>query len=333
MAEHTPLAAPRLSALQAAWLHEIGLDRNLLARFQPVRGAGAAASGAGRAAAVSASAPVSKPAAASGSAPGKRPPAPAVEPASPETRGGPLTAKGGFVGAAALLRGAPIQAPARNEAPRDWTALQASVAACQACDLGQSRSRAVFGAGAEQAAQWMVIGEAPGDHDDRTGLPFQGTAGTLLNAMLAAAGVPPDSQVYFTNLVKCRPLGNRTPRPAEVESCLPYLRRQIALLEPRRILALGRLAAQALLDSDGDLEQLRGVVHEFRCETGRRIPLVATYHPASLLSRPQYKAGAWRDLNLARAAGAVSESPDHAPAGRSDRPATDRRDDSGSSSV
>src|SRR3546814_8254779 len=146
----------------------------------------------------------------------------------------------------------------------------------------------------------MIIGEAPGDFDDRAGLPFQGKAGVLLQAMLASIVLEADASVFMTNLVKCRPLGNRTPRPDEIAACKPYLQRQIALLKPQRILALGRLAAQAVLEVDAELDALRGQVHQVRSESGQEIPLVATHHPAALLMRPQHKADAWRDLNLAR---------------------------------
>ncbi|HEY9572652.1 MAG TPA: uracil-DNA glycosylase, partial [Pusillimonas sp.] len=162
------------------------------------------------------------------------------------------------------------------------------------------RSQTVFGSGASHAPQWMLIGEAPGDFDDRAGLPFQGKAGVLLQAMLASIGLEADASVFMTNLVKCRPLGNRTPRPDEIAACKPYLQRQIALLKPQRILALGRLAAQAVLEVDAELDALRGQVHQVRSESGQEIPLVATHHPAALLMRPQHKADAWRDLNLAR---------------------------------
>lgn len=187
------------------------------------------------------------------------------------------------------------------EVAREWGALQAQVAACEACGLCAKRRQAVFGAGAVQAPRWLVVGEAPGEQDDRHGEPFQGRAGTLLQAMLRAAGVVPDQPVYYTNIVKCRPVGNRTPEPEEIQACLPYLRRQIALLAPAGIVALGRLAAQALLETEADFESLRGQVHRLRKEDGGEVPLVVTYHPALLLSRPQHKGGAWRDLNLLRA--------------------------------
>jgi DNA polymerase len=184
--------------------------------------------------------------------------------------------------------------------PSTWEALQAHVATCDACALHASRGQAVFGTGATQRPAWMIIGEAPGNQDDRVGLPFQGRAGSLLQAMLASVGVLPDTPVFYTNIVKCRPLGNRPPEAEEIAACMPFLRRQIDVLQPQRILTLGRLAAQALLGVDADLEALRQKVHHFRDESGRLVPLVATYHPASLLLRAHHKADAWADLNLAR---------------------------------
>lgn len=192
-------------------------------------------------------------------------------------------------------------------APTDWAELEARIQACEACELHGGRHRAVAGSGAVQAVDWLVVGEAPGERDDRLGQPFQGKAGELLHAMLAAAGIDPEHAVFYTNLVKCRPRSNRLPTPDEIASCLPHLHSQIALLRPKGILALGRLAAQALL-GEGDsniaaFEALRGQVHQFQGHGGTPIPLVVTYHPASLLSRPRHKAASWRDLNVARTVG------------------------------
>lgn len=184
--------------------------------------------------------------------------------------------------------------------PPELSALRDEVAACEACPLYLGRTQTVFGSGAVDAVQWMVIGEAPGGHDDRVGLPFQGRAGELLHAMLRAVGIGPDASVFYTNLVKCQPRGSRNPTPEEIAACRPYLLRQITLLKPHRILALGHLAAQSLLQNPLDLEQLRGQVHWLDVDGATRIPVVATYHPAWLLLRGQAKADAWRDLNLAR---------------------------------
>lgn len=208
------------------------------------------------------------------------------------------------------LPGAPGRAPARHAealtappqregtvAGMGWDALEAAVAACTRCPLHAGRIRTVFGVGNRQA-DWLIIGEAPGAEEDRKGEPFVGRAGKLLDAMLAAIGQS-RAEVYIANVVKCRPPENRDPRPEEAASCAPYLDRQIALLAPRVILAVGRVAAQRLLGSDTPVGKLRGRVHRYGT-TG--IPLVVTWHPAYLLRRPDAKSDAWRDLVLASSA-------------------------------
>jgi uracil-DNA glycosylase len=175
-----------------------------------------------------------------------------------------------------------------------WEALEARVSGCVRCPLHAGRTRTVFGVGNRQA-DWLIIGEAPGAEEDRRGEPFVGRAGKLLDAMLAALGYARD-QVYIANVVKCRPPENRDPRPEEAASCAPYLDRQIELLTPQVILAVGRVAAQRLLGSDSPVGRLRGRMHRYG-PTG--IPLVVTWHPAYLLRRPEAKADAWRDLVLA----------------------------------
>ncbi|MFW7340047.1 uracil-DNA glycosylase [Pollutimonas sp. H1-120] len=285
--------APALSTLQVAWLQEIGLDKHMLARYAADSEPFASGSAAGGVPDKTARAPagmVSLPMRTEAAAPAK------AKSAAPMVRAGDALA--GRVPVRASEASAP--AAAAEPVPADWEALKAHIAECRACELHAGRSQTVFGSGAASSPEWMIVGEAPGDFDDRAGLPFQGKAGALLGAMLASIGLRPDSPVFFTNLIKCRPLGNRTPRPEEIAACRPYLERQIALLKPRRILTLGRLAAQALLGSEADLDAVRGQVHRVRSETGQEIPLVATHHPASLLMRPQHKADAWRDLNLAR---------------------------------
>jgi uracil-DNA glycosylase family 4 len=287
-------APPALNALQLAWLQEIGLDKHMLARYvadtEPFNSGFVPASKgvpditAGVAAAA---APISMRAGAAEPA-GKSPAAMVKAGITPAGR---TPVRAGETSAAPAVVG-PV--------PEDWEGLRVHIAECSACGLHAGRSQTVFGSGAASSPEWMIVGEAPGDFDDRAGLPFQGKSGVLLGAMLASIGLQPDTPVFFTNLIKCRPLGNRTPTSEEIAACRPYLTRQIALLKPRRILTLGRLAAQALLGSDADLDSLRGQVHSVRSETGREIPLVATHHPASLLMRPQHKADAWRDLNLAR---------------------------------
>ena len=184
----------------------------------------------------------------------------------------------------------------------DWGALEGRVSQCTGCALHADRTRTVFGVG-HHKADWLIVGEAPGAEEDRRGEPFVGRAGKLLDAMLAAIGNARE-QVYITNVVKCRPPENRDPRPEEAASCAPYLDRQIALLEPRVILAVGRIAAQRLLDTDAPAGRLRGKVHRYG---PRGTPLVVTWHPAYLLRRPEAKAEAWRDLVLAAAA--ARESP------------------------
>ncbi|GIX21553.1 MAG: hypothetical protein KatS3mg121_0336 [Gammaproteobacteria bacterium] len=183
--------------------------------------------------------------------------------------------------------------PDAAEAP-DWAALARAVAACTRCALHQSRTQTVFGVGAVDAA-WMLVGEAPGAEEDAQGEPFVGRAGQLLNAMLEAVGLSRE-RVYIANVLKCRPPGNRDPKPEEIAACLPYLQRQIDWVAPRLILALGRVAAQTLLETDRPTSALRGRVHTL---PGRGIPVVVTYHPAYLLRRPGEKRKAWADLQLA----------------------------------
>jgi DNA polymerase len=187
----------------------------------------------------------------------------------------------------------------------DWEELAAEARQCTACALCAARTQAVFGVGNRQA-EWLVIGEAPGADEDRLGEPFVGRAGKLLNPMLQAIGLKRE-QVYIANILKCRPPENRDPAPAEAASCRPLLERQIALIGPRIILAVGRIAAQNLLATDTQIGKLRGRVHGFG---PARIPLVVTYHPAYLLRSPREKRKSWDDLRLARRAlAAASSSP------------------------
>ena len=177
----------------------------------------------------------------------------------------------------------------------DWDVLQAQVAACAQCVLHSSRTQTVFGVG-NRAAEWMVIGEAPGAEEDKRGEPFVGRAGQLLDNMLAAIGLDRARNVYIANILKCRPPNNRDPQPDEVAHCEPYLQRQIALIRPRLILAVGRVAAQNLLKTDTPLARLRGRVHHYGPQ---QTPLIVTYHPAYLLRSPGDKRKAWEDLQLA----------------------------------
>jgi DNA polymerase len=214
----------------------------------------------------------------------------------------------------ALEAAAPRQGeahPAVGAAPAviatlDWPALRATVAACRACGLCESRRQTVFGAG-HPRAHWMIVGEAPGEQEDLRGEPFVGPAGQLLDNMLRALGLTraeaapedqpplePAQQAYIANTLKCRPPRNRNPEPEEMRRCEPYLQRQIALVQPRLILAMGRFAVQALLRTDEAIGRLRGRVHRYE-----GVPLIVTYHPAYLLRNLPDKAKAWEDLCLA----------------------------------
>jgi DNA polymerase len=180
----------------------------------------------------------------------------------------------------------------------DWPALRVAVAGCRACGLCEARKHTVFGVGNEQA-RLMIIGEAPGEQEDLQGEPFVGQAGKLLDNMLRAIGLtrddgPPQRQVFIANTLKCRPPRNRNPEPAETARCAPFLARQIELVRPRLLLAMGRFAAQSLLSTDEPIGKLRGRVHRWR-----DTPVVVTYHPAYLLRTLADKARAWDDLCLA----------------------------------
>jgi len=194
---------------------------------------------------------------------------------------------------AGSTRAVPAVATARSPA---WESLEREALGCTKCALHATRTRVVFGVG-DRAASWMVVGEAPGADEDRQGEPFVGRAGQLLNEMLRAAGLSRE-QVYIANILKCRPPDNRDPRPEESLSCEGYLQRQIALVQPGLLLAVGRIAAQNLLRVDTPIGQLRGRVHRYG---PAGIPLVVTYHPAYLLRSPGQKRKSWDDLCLARA--------------------------------
>lgn len=175
-----------------------------------------------------------------------------------------------------------------------WDALEDDIRACRACALCERRKQAVPGVG-DRGARWMFVGEGPGAEEDQRGEPFVGQAGRLLDNMLAALGLERGRDVYIANAVKCRPPHNRTPERAEMAACLPYLERQITLVRPRLLVALGRPAAQALLDRELAISAARGKRFE-----REGIPVVVTYHPAYLLRNPQDKAKAWEDLCFAR---------------------------------
>ncbi len=175
-----------------------------------------------------------------------------------------------------------------------WPDFVADIAACTACALCRTRRRTVPGVG-DVRAEWLFVGEAPGAEEDAKGEPFVGQAGRLLDNMLAALGIARGANVYIANVLKCRPPNNRTPEPSEVETCRPYLDRQIALIRPRLIVALGKSAATTLLGVEATIASLRGRVHRYQ-----GVPLIVTYHPAYLLRSLPDKAKAWEDLLLAR---------------------------------
>ncbi|MBI3156731.1 MAG: uracil-DNA glycosylase [Burkholderiales bacterium] len=248
-------------------------------------------------------------------------PAAAVVPAAPVASAAPPLPPRAAAPRAGASRASPVPAPPAVEAapaeparddgsgpdPRaariatlDWPALRDEVAACRACALCETRRQTVFGVGADDA-RWMVVGEAPGEQEDRQGEPFVGPAGRLLDQMLAAldltrdaSAADPARRVYIANTLKCRPPGNRNPTPQELACCEPYLQRQIALVRPRVIVAMGRFAVQQLLRSSEAIGRLRGRVHAYQ-----GVPLVVTYHPAYLLRNLPDKARAWQDLCLA----------------------------------
>jgi DNA polymerase len=176
----------------------------------------------------------------------------------------------------------------------DWDALEPAARACTACGLCKQRKQAVFGVG-NRAAPWLFVGEGPGADEDELGEPFVGQAGRLLDSMLAALGLARGREVYIANVVKCRPPGNRTPLPDEAAACAPFLDRQVELIRPRLIVAMGKTAATRFLGTDASLASLRGRLHRYR-----GTPLVVTYHPAYLLRTLPDKAKAWEDLVYAR---------------------------------
>ncbi|MBS1236711.1 MAG: polymerase [Proteobacteria bacterium] len=209
-----------------------------------------------------------------------------------------------IAGASVRITDAPTAAvmPRPAETSPDWAVLEEAVRSCTKCALHSTRTQTVFGVG-NRKAQWMFVGEAPGADEDRQGEPFVGAAGKLLNAMLAALGLKRE-EVFIANVLKCRPPNNRDPQADEVEQCEPYLIRQIELIQPKLIVALGRHAAHSLLKTDLALARLRGQPLSYQ-----NIPLVVTYHPAYLLRTPSDKRKAWEDLRRARSIIAESATP------------------------
>ncbi len=217
----------------------------------------------------------------------QRNPASAIEPLA-------LAAAEPAVGATeAGVGGADLASRADAILQMDWAQLKAAVAGCTACALARTRNRTVFGGG-DEAGAWMFVGEGPGADEDARGEPFVGPAGRLLDSMLASIALTRDADVYIANIVKCRPPGNRNPEPGEAGCCRPYLQRQVELLRPRLIVALGKVAAVNLLGRDTTISALRGQVHSYR-----GVPFILTYHPAYLLRNPADKAKAWEDLCFA----------------------------------
>lgn len=284
---------------QRAVLHELGLTwapllpglPDELAPAPAETGPAAAAAGSGGAAGLrtSVTAAGAEPAAAAAAAPADAVGAAAQPTATSEVRVRDAVEAGSPPPAAGL----------------DWAGLRAAVAACEACALCRTRRQTVFGVGSTRA-HWMIVGEAPGEQEDLKGEPFVGAAGRLLDAMLSALGLtrrePPEGEgddaqrVYIANTLKCRPPGNRNPQPDELARCEPFLLRQVELLRPRIIVAMGRFAVQSLLRSSEPIGRLRGHVHAYH-----GVPLIVTYHPAYLLRNPSDKSKAWADLCLAAA--------------------------------
>lgn len=264
-----------LSALQVAWLAELGIEKPWLPATTPK-----AIDIVQRPVASPAASPIASPAAAVVPAPNR-----------------PSKVVMSAVAAKVLPKAG--HSPEQLAALPDMAALTDAVQACQACGLCTARQQAVMGEGMTQPAI-MVVGEAPGEQDDRQGKPFVGRPGVLLDNMLAAIQSGRGHDAYVTTIIKCRPTGNRNPRPDEVAACQPYLMREIALQQPFTILALGRFAAQALLGSEEPLQNLRN--HTHRIEVGgREIPVVVSYNPSYLLSHPNEKAAAWKDLQRLKA--------------------------------
>jgi len=190
---------------------------------------------------------------------------------------------------------APVLAHRASVETMDWQALQACVKDCQACGLAKTRTQTVFGVG-DANADWLIIGEAPGAEEDKKGEPFVGQAGKLLDSMLASIQLKRGDNVYIANVLKCRPPENRDPHGEEVKQCEPFLKQQIDIIKPKLIVALGKFAAQSLLNSDDTIASLRGKLHSYS-----GVPVIVTYHPAYLLRSLPEKAKAWEDLCLAKA--------------------------------
>lgn len=309
-----------ITPLQEAWLTEIGVDALWLARFRQAPGARGSATAA-PVAATAVAAPTAPTASAASAEDAESAATPPVADMDVSGRAAGPVSVAALLGADTVANIArpkpgrqPVAARIQSGVPAreipDLATLHAHILVCEACPLHAGRSHAVPGMGESQTPDYLIVGEMPGVDDDMSGKPFQGAAGDLLQAMLASAGLA-QKTAFMSTVIKCRPSGGRAAQATEVAACLPYLRQQIELLRPQRILALGRLAARAVLDTRDSLAVLRGRVHHYQTATGQSIPVWVTHHPASLLLRPAYKAEAWRDLmQLAAAQSAAPRGSD-----------------------
>lgn len=296
MSPQQPTVRVRPTALQQAWLQEMGIDRRLLllvAPSQPHTAAPPALKAASELQARSSSPAVSSTPGRGASGAVRGQPGPRPSPIRLDAGRSPAPVQPRPAAAPAVPEGTPASQPLVLAA--NLQALAEQAAGCRQCRLHEGRGTVVFGAGTT-APQWLVLGEAPDAHDDRTGQPFAGPAGELLRAMLQAVGIDRDSQVYATSLVKCRPLGNRPPEPDERQACAAFLNQQLAFLAPQHILALGESAARHFAGPDATLDSLRGKALSHRLPDGRDVPVYVTHHPATLLLCPPLKAEAWHDL-------------------------------------
>ena len=294
-------AAPRVNPLQRIWLREIGMEKLWLKPAPAARQVDAQVVDLKGSVRPSGSGRTFGPGLAGRAAVAAAPQAQAA-PGRTRRRASPRPCAAARRPSRSPGRSRKSPRPAHSVAERARNAtldeLREQVVSCTACGLCQGRRHAVFGHGG-QPARWLVVGEAPGEQEDRQGQPFVGRSGQLLDAMLSAVGMSRERDVFIANVIKCRPPGNRNPKPEEIAACSPYLMRQIELLKPERILVLGRFAAQTLLGTEATIGSLRGRVHQLKTDAGPQIPVIVSYHPAYLLRSPVEKSRAWQDLKLA----------------------------------
>lgn len=294
----------RLEAIQYAWLQELGIDRAYLSRLnvEPTMVAHPTHSEAVQSA-VSSEA-VESVAVVSTSVEQNQEQTPAPQPRSLQESINALRRAANIRPTQTSSTSTPDETVATTAAqrliPDDLAALEQSAAECVSCALHQNRSRVVFGKGRTQTVQWFVLADAPSDADDKSGIAIDGHTGALLDEMLGSVGLNTTEHCYVTHMVKCRSLEPQGPDSTEIQACSAYLLKQIELLQPQYILALGQQVANQLLGVNDDIEQLRSKIHHWQSPQGRSLPVVVTYHPASLLLRPQHKANAWRDLALVK---------------------------------